>query len=269
MTILCYQHAGRTDRGSRERQEDAFGVRYFQRHAETAGEKPREGCRGELVAVLADGMGGHVGGATASRIACSSFIDAYPRISGNVSERLVHSLDASNRAVAAAVGEDQRLRGMGSTLIAVSIEAAMLRWISVGDSLLFLFRGNRLLRLNEDHSLAPILDELVEQGEMSAEDARRHPKRNMLRSAVTGDEVKLVDFNDDALALKAGDWLLIASDGLMSLACERIAAIIRREGRAGADRVTEALISAVRRQADPEQDNTTVLAIGIDDAAPE
>jgi protein phosphatase len=262
--IAAYQHAGRTDRGSREQQEDAFCLRYFQRRGGTT-TTATPGCVGELVAVLADGMGGHVGGATASRIACYSFMYAYPRLRGIVRERLVHALDASNKAVAAATEEDQRLRGMGCTLIAVSIEAGQLRWVSVGDSLLFLFRNNRLVRLNEDHSLAPILDELVAQGELSADDARKHPKRNMLRSAVTGDEVKLVDLNDDAVPLQGGDWLILASDGVMSLASERIAAIVRREGKNGAERLAEALINAVKKRGDPEQDNTTIVVIGFDE----
>jgi len=269
---ISLQHAGRNDRGARREQQDAYGVRYLQRHKTTGATSTNDAseqmasfdCDAELLAVLADGMGGHTGGAIASRTSCDSFISSYQELTGGYGDRLLHALDQSNKAVASGVEADLSLRGMGCTLLAVSVSRSGARWVSVGDSLLYLYRNEKLTRLNEDHSLAPILNELVQQGEMTATEADHHPKRSMLRSAVTGDEIELVDLKPDPVKLMPGDWLILASDGLLSLSLEHIANIIRLRSPFGANRLTEALIAAIREKGAPDQDNTTVLAIGYD-----
>jgi protein phosphatase len=266
MTIVSFQHACRSDKGMRERQEDAYGIRVFHSLASRNGEEGEKIDEGptELVAVLADGMGGHVGGARASKLTCSRFLATYPKIEGSIEWRLLRALEDCNKGLAKAIKRNQKLHGMGSTLVGLSIDATGLHWISVGDSLLYLYRDKKLKRLNEDHSLAPVLDELVAQGEMGAQESLHHPKRNMLRSAVTGDEVELVDLSQKVLPLESGDWLIVASDGITTLTEDKIGKIISRTGSQGADQIVRALISAVKKQAEPQQDNTTVLAIGFD-----
>ena len=125
---------------------------------------------------------------------------------------------------------------MGCTLLAVVLAEEGLYWISVGDSPLWLWRRGRLRRLNQDHAYRSILAAEVSAGEISAADAFRHPARNALVSAVTGDEVELVDLPRQAHPLKPGDQMLLASDGLLTLGENEIAALLTRrvaKNRAG------------------------------------
>ena len=272
MTFVSFQHAGRSDIGERKRQEDAYGIKVFQRSDKNTGnshdndrENGLENGRGmELIAVLADGMGGHVGGAKASKITCGSFMAIYPKIEGSIDRRLLLSLDACNKTVSKAIAKDAELEGMGCTLVGVCVDRTGVHWVSVGDSLLYLFHNKKLSKLNEDHSLAPVLSGLVDRGEITTVEALHHPKRNMLRSAVTGEEITLVDLNREVVPLERGDWLIMASDGLATLSPDRIAKIVSQNSSKNADQMAQALLGAVKKKAAPEQDNVTVLVIGFD-----
>ncbi len=265
MTLVSFQYAGRSDIGKRKRQEDAYGVKVFE-HAQTlTGEGPGEARPVELIAVLADGMGGHAGGAIASELATSCFMSNYPKINGPIDKRLLLSLDACNKDMAEGIKKDQSLQGMGCTLLGVAIDRHGVHWVSVGDSLLYLYHKEKLVKLNEDHSLAPIFDGLVANGEMTQNEAVHHPQRNMLRSAITGEDIKLVDLNREVVPLCKGDWLILASDGLGTLQPSEMAATIARHSRASADQLAQALVAGVMKKARLEQDNVTVLAIGFDE----
>lgn len=274
MTFVSFQHAGRSDIGERARQEDAYGIKIFE-HSLVGSDKGSEsGSDGELdatrsmelIAVLADGMGGHVGGAKASKLTCSSFLKTYPKIDGPKDKRLLLSLDQSNKDIASEIEKDNELNGMGCTLIGVCVDRSGVHWVSVGDSLLYLFHNKKLSKLNEDHSLAPVLNDLVARGEMTSNEAAHHPKRNMLRSAITGDEIKLVDLNREAVPLSRGDWLILASDGLATLSNDQIAKLVVRNSTKGADQMAQALIAGVKKKDLEGQDNITVVAIGFDKA---
>ena len=106
-------------------------------------------------AVLADGMGGHAGGAVASRMVCENFLSAAADHSGSTSDRLMAGLRAANDAVATKIEESPLLAGMGSTVVGAAFGPGGMQWVSVGDSPLFLFRRGEVAVLNEDHSLAP------------------------------------------------------------------------------------------------------------------
>ena len=134
-------------------------------------------------------------------------------------------------------------------------------WVSVGDSPLLLFRQGEIALLNEDHSLAPELDRLAAMGRMTPEEAKADPRRHMLRSAVTGDELDLVDVSRRPLALEAGDYVILASDGLQTLETGEVQRLVQAYAEAGAEAVAEALIREVEAIRDPHQDNTTVIAV--------
>ena len=80
---------------------------------------------------------------------------------------------------------------MGTTLVAAIVSPEHLYWISVGDSPLFLYRSGKLERLNEDHSLTPLIEQRVRIGEMSQEEADHHPDRHTLQSALRGQDMKI------------------------------------------------------------------------------
>lgn len=217
----------------------------------------------DVVAILADGMGGHAGGALASRMVCEKFLDAFSTGDGDTHARLIGALSSANAAIAAKVEEDPALSGMGSTLIGVAFTRDGAQWVSVGDSPLMLYRRGEIALLNEDHSLAPELDRMAEAGTITFEEARRDPRRHMLRSAVTGDDIDLVDISRRPLPLEPGDYIILASDGLQTLDTGEVERIISAYGQDGAKAVAAALIRAVEAVRDPHQDNATVVAVEV------
>ncbi len=227
-------------------------------HAESALGDPHDEL---LIAVLADGMGGHTGGALASRTVCETFLSALGGREGDLKSHLTDALETANGALAEKVAADPVLSGMGSTLVGVVFSRGGVDWVSVGDSPLLLFRRGEIAILNEDHSLAPELDRLAQAGFMTTEEAMRDPRRHMLRSAVTGDDLELVDVSRISLELEAGDYVILASDGVHTLECSELERIVSAYADDGAEAVARALIRAVEAVRDPHQDNATVIAV--------
>jgi serine/threonine protein phosphatase PrpC len=201
---------------------------------------------GSLVAVVADGMGGHAGGAVASKLAVEAFVHAVEQGGG-----LADGLNGANAAVGkGAVGKPQ-LAGMGATLVAVQLRGDELRWISVGDSPFFLIEAGRIERLNADHSMAPQIDAMVARGLLTEDEAEHHPGRHTLREAVMGDPLTLIDKGTRRLGPDAR--LLVCSDGAQSLTKEQILGQIGRPA--------EGIVQAVLAAAKEHQDNVTVVKL--------
>ena len=217
----------------------------------------------EADAVLADGMGGHAGGALASDLACKFFLRAFATSSGDVPGRLDEALFVANAAIGEAVEENRALDGMGCTLVGTSFGRTGLQWVSVGDSPLFLVRAGEIVVLNEDHSLAPEIDKLAAAGKISWEEAQADPRRHFLRSALTGTEIEMVDRSQRPLALQPGDVVVLASDGIHTLDHSAILAVVSDACRAGPGIVAEALLAAVESAREPFQDNTTVVVVQV------
>src|SRR5262245_90664 len=126
--MLAFEHASRATKGARSYQEDT-ALFWPGEEAVSPGEARANGA--EIMAVLADGMGGHAGGALASRMACESFIKAFADREGSKRERLKSALEAANRAIAATVEANPMLSGMGSTLVGVTFGPEGVEWVSV------------------------------------------------------------------------------------------------------------------------------------------
>ena len=257
------QHATRASKGARSYQEDAALVRS---EPESQGsEAPGPGGGAErLTAVLADGMGGHAGGALASSTACQIFMRAYETSSGDAHARLGEALLLANASIANCVEENPALNGMGCTLVGTAFGAAGVEWVSVGDSPMFLVRGGQISLLNEDHSLAPEIDKLAAAGKITWEDAQSDPRRHFLRSALTGSDIELIDRSREPLGLEPGDVVIIASDGIQTLSHADILGVVEPHRAQGPDAIAEALLGAVDAAGDLYQDNTTVVVVGVD-----
>lgn len=201
---------------------------------------------GSLVAVVADGMGGHAGGAVASKLAVEAFVHAIEQGGG-----LADGLNEANAAVGKGTVGKPQLAGMGATLVAVQLRGDELRWVSVGDSPFFLVEAGRIERLNADHSMAPQIDAMVARGLLTEEEAEHHPGRHTLREAVMGDPLTLIDKGSRRLGPDAR--LLICSDGVQSLTMEQI------QGQVG--RPAEGIVQAVLAAAKEHQDNITVVKL--------
>ena len=219
-------------RGARPYQEDSWALAPL--------------ADGSLLAVLADGMGGHAGGAVASKVAVDTAVASIEK-----GASLEAALQAANRAVGQRAASDRALENMGSTLVIVLVAGDEARWISVGDSPLYLVVDGAIERLNADHSMAPQIDALVARGLLRARQAANHPGRHTLREAVMGQPLTLIDEGSRRLA--PGARLLLCSDGVQSLDDAGIAA------RAGG--AVQALIEAVLALRAPHQDNVTVIRL--------
>lgn len=229
-------------------------------------EKQEDYCRfycedGKLLAVLADGMGGHASGEVAARLAVNTFVSLASEAGFPWSNCFFNALNESNKSLGDAVRREPALEGMGCTLIGAEIADETIRWISVGDSRLFhLFDGN-LRRINADHSMAAQLEAMVQSGDVSEEEARNSPSRHMLLSAVTGDQISRVDVNARGLPVVAGDIILVASDGIDTLNMMELEALLRKYAAWNAADLGRSIISAVVKHGRQNQDNITVMVI--------
>lgn len=250
--LLRWPLAFRQWQGARPYQEDAFDARDIDPWG--AGESPA------LLMILADGMGGAAGGAIASHTAVEIFSRDFPILDGTAGARFRACLEAATASLHRQESADARLRGMGTTVVAALYDGRSIEWLSVGDSPMWLFADGALVRLNADHSMAPVLEALVRAGELTPDGARRDRRRNMLRSAVTGRAADMVDCGHRPCRLGPGGFLLIASDGIETLAEDRIAQELGA-AKGSAEAAADGLLSAVRAAAGPYQDNVTIMLL--------
>lgn len=230
--------------GSRADQEDSYAVRHFP-----------EGS----LAVVCDGMGGHDHGKLASSTAAEVFVRSFEESSATeeLTVRLRQALDAANEAV----GELFRDGGYGgTTLVGAFITPRAVLWVSVGDSGLYLYRGGRIRRLNEDHSMRAVMRRLA--GGYGAGSSFASGFGNMLRSAVSGEALSLVDAPQYACPLLPGDCLLLTSDGadevLESHSTLGVTAL-----RAAGQSPAAAVVDACHALEDPYADNVTVISLSL------
>ena len=245
--------------GARERQEDQFDVTEL---------KDGGDGKGPLLMLVADGMGGHAGGAEAAQSAVARFAKSMAAADGDVPAQLHTALAAANNSIEELVTQSPELEGAGCTLRAAIVEHGRLWWISVGDSALYLLRNGTLTRLNDDHSMRPVFEEMVRAGRMRTTQAATHPHRNALRSALTGEELKLVDQSGEPLSLSVGDQVILASDGLDTLKPREIAQLLVRHARRTPESAVEALAAKIESIASPAQDNTTMILYRMPTDAP-
>ncbi|MBL8567055.1 MAG: SpoIIE family protein phosphatase [Hyphomicrobiaceae bacterium] len=254
-TGLAFEFAWLQSQGRRARQEDFCA---------SLPDVPAMGdAEGRVLIALADGMGGHVSGQIASRTVCDSFIGSFRSATGNTGTRLAHALEDCNDALARAIDVDPKLAGMGSTLVAAHADSNGVKWVSVGDSTLMLYRDGILQRLNADHSHGAILDQQAAAGIISEEIAKGDVRRRALHSAVTGQPIPLKDIELVGEPLLPGDWVIVASDGLLTLGGDELATLIHDHAQDPPATLVAALISAVEAEQEPNQDNTTVAALRV------
>lgn len=219
-----------------------------------------------LLAVMADGMGGHASGEVASKKAVEAFNDAFASFPlESVTARLAAALQHANAQIAQSIKDVPALDGMGCTMVAAHLGLDGLHWISVGDSILYVLRKNKLTRLNDDHSMMSLINDSVRSGKMSEAEASNYPYRNALRSAVTGGEISLIDSPAVPFSLKRGDIVVLATDGILSISNSEIVDVLKSMSGQSASDMASALIRKVESKRKPKQDNTSIQVIIVPD----
>lgn len=218
----------------------------------------------ELLVVLSDGMGGHTAGEIASKNAVTIFdstFNSYP--SDSIPTKLGASLQQANNEISRLISGNSSLDGMGCTLIGAHLSPEGLRWISVGDSLIYLYRDGKLIQLNADHSMAPLIEESLKAGKISKDEAQNHPNKNALRSAVMGLDIPLIDAPKFPTTIYCGDIIIVASDGILTLSSDQIINVLSKHKEQSADEISTALVRAVESKKRPRQDNTTIQILVV------
>jgi serine/threonine protein phosphatase PrpC len=247
--MMSLDHASLSDRGRvRQNNEDASAV--------YVPDTPEELADRGAVFVVADGMGGHRGGEIASRIAVRTIIAFY---SANSEEDRSHALARAFREANKTIIEesvaDSTLFGMGTTCTALAVYRGRAYLAHVGDSRAYLWRAGALAQITRDHSL---VGEMVRSGILSDEDARSHPKRNVITKSLGAQDEISADM-PAALDLSPGDTFLLCSDGLTTyLSDADIADVLR------ASAPTEACKKMVKMANEAGgRDNITVLVVKV------
>ena len=205
---------------------------------------------------VADGIGGHQGGEVASALAVEIVDEASTEPSV---ESLVAAVTRANRMIFEKAGSAEDLHGMGTTFVAIQVvdspEGEEIGWVNVGDSRLYLLRDDEVIRLTQDHSL---VEELLRDGQITEEEAKVHPQRNIVTRSLGID----LDVTADAGTILpfTGDRYLLCSDGLSNeVTSEQMASVLRR--LADPDEAASELVRMANEHGG--RDNITVVIVDV------
>lgn len=207
---ITYGHA--THRGlKRSENQDSFG-KFPREHIDLS--RPK----GQLF-IVADGMGGHLGGREASQMAVHIIEEEYfSTPDTDIPASLLHAFDEANRQILARSHTDPSLHGMGTTGTALVLKDGQACIAHIGDSRAYRITAEAFEQLTQDHSQ---VEELVRRNILTPEQAARHPQRNVLSRALgVQDDIEVDLFNN--IPLRVGDHFLLCSDGLAKVASETI-----------------------------------------------
>ncbi|MEP6649262.1 MAG: protein phosphatase 2C domain-containing protein [Lapillicoccus sp.] len=240
----------------------AIALRYAARTDLGLGPKSRNedsGYAGPHLLVLADGMGGHAAGDVASSLIVGQLapLDGESIGAEQALPALEKSVREANSSLRRAMEDDPKLRGMGSTTIAMLRTGNKLAMAHIGDSRAYLLRDGTLSQITKDHSF---VQQLVDEHRITAEEAEDHPQRSLVTRVMTGQADDEPDLS--MRELKAGDRYLLCSDGLSDFVGRDIIEEILTESpnpSAAAERLIEVALKASAR------DNVTVVVADVVD----
>ncbi|WP_295578889.1 Stp1/IreP family PP2C-type Ser/Thr phosphatase [uncultured Oscillibacter sp.] len=212
---------GMTDVGlCRKENQDAYAVR-------------EHTASGHTICVVCDGMGGPAGGKMASRIAVDTFLSEMEKVltpdmsPEQLRQASSYAASLANSAIREAAMESEAYANMGTTLVSAVTYGDGAAVLNVGDSRAYHITEAGITRITKDHSL---VESMVDRGDITAEEARRHPNRNLITRALGPDEA--VECDGYLCHLAAGEFLLLCTDGLIDTVTdqEMLFEVIHGEG---------------------------------------
>jgi PPM family protein phosphatase len=241
---LVLASAAFSARGARDYNEDRLGI--------------ADGGKGYWA--LADGLGGHRGGARAAEIAVETGLaslegSATPRLE----DRLKQAVSEANARIRSLQKTEAGNGGMRTTLVLLGIDSDEMVWAHSGDSRLYHFRDGRLLWRTRDHSVVQLL---VSAGEIAESEMTKHPERSRLISCLGGDNALLISARVASTPPRVGDVLLLASDGMWEhFEGWQLEATLARSSDPQA--FLALLATQVGEVMHPTQDNYTAIAVYV------
>ncbi len=220
----------------------------------------------EVMGIVCDGMGGLEGGERASRTAVEQMIQDFHNLRGDVpiSEFFKRTAQRMDQAVCALTGRDGKPLKAGTTLAAAYCKGSQMYWVSVGDSKIYLIRGNEIRSVNREHNYRLMLQMQLEAGMIDQAfyiKEEKTPQAEALISFIGMDHVKYIDVNTSPIELKPEDIIAVCSDGIykslnesqvcamildndldMNIAADRLTAMALRYGVRGQDNTTAILM---------------------------
>lgn len=261
---ICLQ----TDPGSVRTNNEDRGV--YKRPAD-----PDVAAAKGILVIVADGMGGASAGEVASEMAIRIIPDLYYGSKEPPALALKEALEMASSEIHRVAQAEPELRGMGTTCVAMAIVTPEIYVAYVGDSRLYLLREGGFYQLTEDHT---VVEEMVRKGIITRDQARNHEERNVLSLSMGGRPQITASYWEKPMLVRAGDRLLLCSDGLHDLVSDmEMQAIItnsathlavkdlieaaKRQG--GHDNITAALVCAFIPEAQSQTDFKATREISI------
>lgn len=243
--------------GRRKEQQDAIKTDDFYAYAEND----------KMISVLCDGMGGLSGGERASALCTSIVRDTF-----HSDEQFFSIPEFYKTVITRADDEVSGLKnplgkplGAGTTLASVVIQEDELYWASVGDSRIYIIRNNEILCITKDHNFLMLLNERVQKGELTQEEANSNPKKEALVSYIGMGGVRYIDMNSRGFHLRDEDYIILCSDGLYRSMTQdeikRIVCSFSQDTQQAAEMLTGVALSKNLKN----QDNTSVVVIKYKD----
>ena len=177
---------------------------------------------GQMLLMVCDGMGGARAGNIASELAVSAFGDAVlkrladPERAGDIGQVLKESVEVANRVVFHRANTDPACLGMGTTLVAALVTDQACYVVNVGDSRAYAVNDEGIRQITRDHSL---VEDLVRRGEITPDQARIHPQKNLITRALGAGELVRADLFEEPRV--PGAFLLLCSDGLSNVVTDQ------------------------------------------------
>lgn len=245
----------RTATGNREYQQDAAYITPSKVLA--ANKKTR------VMALVCDGMGGMADGGKASQTAINMMVQGFQKIEKmpevNIPDFFRHGIQAIDRAIYAFPKEGGK--GSGTTMVVCIAEDDKLYWASVGDSRIYIIRGNQMKQVTRDHNYWMRLQDMVAAGKMTMEEAKAKKQKEALISFLGIGNVSLMDINTTPFELKYGDVIMLCSDGITKTLSDVQIKKIITDDAVKPEKKAEALVEAATHVNSHSQDNTTVALI--------
>jgi serine/threonine protein phosphatase PrpC len=212
-----------------------------------------------LLMVIADGMGGHEQGEVAAEIAVQEITRRFKQEARARLRRpfefLVSSIQAAHRAIVAHADQHNLLECPRTTCVACVVQSGYAYWAHAGDSRLYVLRGGRLLAQTQDHSK---VQQMIDSGQITPEQAARHPDRNKIFSCLGGVVPPHIDMSRE-IRLEVGDTILLSTDGFWAqIPPGTLAQMLTKQTVTS---LMPGLLTEAHRRAAGESDNITVVAM--------